>query len=135
MLPFYWSGSTVSKLKLLWGGSLLFTTQFSTIPDTHFIDLERMKGWVHPGATQWFLSRDLSGRTQNPVKWNVAELNLKQFLQVLKQHQLTKTETVQLFWVIWLLPSLSWIFSFTVLKLSCSILSDNEIDTCSAFIY
>ena len=29
----------------LQGGSLLFTTKFAEIPDTHFVDL---------GATQWF---------------------------------------------------------------------------------
>ena len=31
---------------------------FLEIPGTHFIDLGRMKGWVHLGATQWFWTRD-----------------------------------------------------------------------------
>ena len=37
-------GSTASRLEPLRGGILLFTTQFSEVPGTHFIDLERMKG-------------------------------------------------------------------------------------------
>ena len=46
MAPFYGWGSTASRLEPLWGGSLLFTTRFSEIPGTHFIDLGRTKGWV-----------------------------------------------------------------------------------------
>ena len=37
-------GSTASRLEPLRGGSLLFTTKFSEISGTHFIDLGRMKG-------------------------------------------------------------------------------------------
>ena len=44
MAPFYEWGSTVSRLELLRGGSLLFTTKFPEVPGTHFIDLGRMKG-------------------------------------------------------------------------------------------
>ena len=44
MAPFYGSGSTASRLEPVRGGSLLFTAEFSEIPDTHFIDLGRMKG-------------------------------------------------------------------------------------------
>ena len=44
MAPFYGWGSTASKLELLQGGSLLFTTKFPEIPGTHFVDLGRMKG-------------------------------------------------------------------------------------------
>ena len=44
MTPFYGWGSTASRLDPLRGGSLLFTTTFSKIPGTHFIDLRRMKG-------------------------------------------------------------------------------------------
>ena len=40
--PFYGWGSTDSRLKPLQGGSLPFTTKFSEIPGTHFIDLGRM---------------------------------------------------------------------------------------------
>ena len=54
MAPFYGWGSTDSRLQLLRGGSLLFTTKFPEIPGTHFIDLGKMKGWVDLGATQWF---------------------------------------------------------------------------------
>ena len=42
--PFHGWGSTASRLEPLRGGSLLFTTKFPEIPDTHFIDLRRMKG-------------------------------------------------------------------------------------------
>ena len=58
MAPFNGWGSTASRLKPLWGGSLLFTTKFPEIPGTHFIDLRRMKGWVDLGATQWFWTWD-----------------------------------------------------------------------------
>ena len=34
--------------------NLLFTTKFPQIPGTHFADLDRMKGWIDLGATQWF---------------------------------------------------------------------------------
>ena len=44
MAPFYGWGSTASRLEPLRGGSLLFTTTFLEIPDTHFIDQQRMKG-------------------------------------------------------------------------------------------
>ena len=54
MAPFYGWGSTASRLALLRGGSLLFTTKFPGISGTHFTDLGRMKGWVNLGATQWF---------------------------------------------------------------------------------
>ena len=43
MAPFYESGSTAPRLVPLRGGSLLFTTKFTDIPGTHFIDLGRMK--------------------------------------------------------------------------------------------
>ena len=41
---FYGWDSTASRLELLRGGSLLFTTKFPEIPGTHFINLGRMKG-------------------------------------------------------------------------------------------
>ena len=44
MAPFYGWGSTASRLALLQGGSLLFTTKFPGISGTHFTDLGRMKG-------------------------------------------------------------------------------------------
>ena len=40
--------------ELLQGDSLLFTFKFLEIPGTYLIDLERMKGGVDFGATQWF---------------------------------------------------------------------------------
>ena len=40
------------------GGCLLFTTKFPQIPGTYLINLRRMKGWVEPGASQWFLTRN-----------------------------------------------------------------------------
>ena len=39
------AGSAASRLEPLRGGSLLFSTKFLEIPDTHFIDLGRMKGY------------------------------------------------------------------------------------------
>ena len=54
MAPFYGWGSTALRLESLRGGSLLFTTKFPDISGTHFIDLERMKGRVNLGPTQWF---------------------------------------------------------------------------------
>ena len=55
MIPFYgWSSTTSKSTEPLRGGSLLFTTKFPEIPDTHLIDLGRMKGWVEDEATQWF---------------------------------------------------------------------------------
>ena len=43
--PFYGWRSTTSSLEPLWGGSFLFTTNFSEIPGTHFINLGSFKGW------------------------------------------------------------------------------------------
>ena len=42
MAPFYEWGSTASRLQPLREGSLLFTTKFTEIPGTHFIDLGRI---------------------------------------------------------------------------------------------
>ena len=67
MAPFYGWGSTASRLEPLQGGSLLFTTKFPEISGTHFTDLGRMKGWVDPGATQWFWTRD--PWIGNPAPW------------------------------------------------------------------
>ena len=44
MAPFYGWGSTSSRLEPLRGGSSLFTTKFPETPDTHLINLRRMKG-------------------------------------------------------------------------------------------
>ena len=57
MAPFYGWGSTATRLEPLRGGSLLFTIKFPDIPDTHFTNLGRMKGWANLGATQWFWTR------------------------------------------------------------------------------
>ena len=58
MAPFYGWGSTALRLEPLGGGGLLFTTKFPETPATHFIDLQRMKRWVHLGATQWIWTWD-----------------------------------------------------------------------------
>ena len=34
------------------------TTKFPEISSTHLIDLEKMKGWVDLGASQWFWTRE-----------------------------------------------------------------------------
>ena len=44
MVPFYRWSSTDSRLELLRGGNLIFTTKSPEIPGTHFINLGRMKG-------------------------------------------------------------------------------------------
>ena len=42
MAPFYGWGSTASRLEPLWGGSLLFTTEF---PDILVLTLLTSEGW------------------------------------------------------------------------------------------
>ena len=44
MAPFYGWVSTALRLEPHRGGSLLYNTTFPEIPDTHFINLGRMKG-------------------------------------------------------------------------------------------
>ena len=44
MAPFFFFGSTASRLESLRGGSLFFTNKFSEIPRTHFVDLGRING-------------------------------------------------------------------------------------------
>ena len=44
------------------------------IPGTDFIDLGRMKGWVDPGATQWFLDT-------RPLHWKSSALTTRPLLQ------------------------------------------------------
>ena len=44
MAPLYGLGSSASRLEPLRGDTLFFTTKFPEVPDTHFIDLRRMKG-------------------------------------------------------------------------------------------
>ena len=52
MASFYGWGSTASRLVLLRGSKLLFTTKFPDISGTHFIDLRRIerlsRPWSHP---------------------------------------------------------------------------------------
>ena len=54
MAPFYGRGSTVSMLKSLWEGSLLFTTKFPQIPRYSFYqpwkDERLSRPWSHPVA-------------------------------------------------------------------------------------
>ena len=57
--PFHGSGSAASRVELLQGVSLIFTTKFPEIPGSHFIYFSRMKDQVDLGATQWFLAREL----------------------------------------------------------------------------
>ena len=70
--PLFMDG--VHLLEPLWGGSLLFTTKFSEIPGTHFIDLGRMKGWVNLGATHWFWTQDPGLEIQHLNHWTIAWL-------------------------------------------------------------
>ena len=44
MAYFYGLDSTASRLEPLCRGSLLYNAKFPKNPDTHFIDLGRMKG-------------------------------------------------------------------------------------------
>ena len=75
MAPFYGWGLTASRLEPLWGGSLLFTTESPEISGTHLTDLERMKGWVNHGATQWFCTRD--SWIRNIVPWPLGHCSIK----------------------------------------------------------
>ena len=72
--PFYGWGSTASRVKPPWGGSLIFTTKFPEIPGTHFIDLGRMKGLVNLGAAHWFWTRGLW--IGNPASWPLGHYSL-----------------------------------------------------------
>ena len=57
--PFLRMGFNYPKPKEpLKGDILLFTTISPGVPSTHFINLEKMKGWVNLGATQWFWTQD-----------------------------------------------------------------------------
>ena len=71
MASFYGWGSFASRLEPLWGGSLLFTTKFSEIPGTRFINLRRMKGWADLGATQWFWTWGLVMTVSNLSNQNI----------------------------------------------------------------
>ena len=56
--PFLWMGFNCLKVtEPLQGGSTLFTIKLPDIPGAHWVDCGRMKGWVDPGATQWFWTR------------------------------------------------------------------------------
>ena len=54
------SSNYVKATELLWGDSLLFTTQSPGVLGTHFIDFGRMKGIVNLGVIQWFWTLDPS---------------------------------------------------------------------------
>ena len=69
MAPFCGWGSTASRLEPFRGSSLLLTTKFPEISGTHFINLERIKGWVNLGATRWFWTQD--PWIVNPVPWQL----------------------------------------------------------------
>ena len=57
--PLLWVGFNCLKTaEPLWGESLLFTTQFPEVPGTNLINLEKLKGWVDLGVTQWFWVQD-----------------------------------------------------------------------------
>ena len=59
--PFYGLGSTAWWLEPLKGGSLIFTIKFSEIPEPHFIDFGRLKGWVDLAAIQWSYYKTVTG--------------------------------------------------------------------------
>ena len=65
---FYGWGSTASRLKLLRGGSLFFTTKFPEIPRTHFINLGRMNDWVNLEPPTGF-EHGSPGLGIHPVPW------------------------------------------------------------------
>ena len=76
-------GSTTPRLEPLWGGSLLFTTKFSEIPGTHFMDLRRMKNWVDLVANQWFWTWD-------PLDWESSTLTTRPLLYFCKEEKRMK---------------------------------------------
>ena len=62
VVPLYYSPQTIC-----------FTTKFPGLPGTRLIDLERIKGWVDLGATQWFYIRDpWSGNAKPPLLKNIS---------------------------------------------------------------
>ena len=57
--PLLWMGFNCLKAtEAIPEDSLLFTTHPTVVPDTHLIDLKRMKGWVDVQATQLFWNQD-----------------------------------------------------------------------------
>ena len=55
---FFWWGSTAPTLEPLRGGSLYFTTKIPQTPGIHFINLEKMKGWLNYAATKRLWAQD-----------------------------------------------------------------------------
>ena len=54
-MDWLWIGfNRLKTTEQLLGGSLVFITKFPEIPDTHLIDLGKVKSLVDLGATQWF---------------------------------------------------------------------------------
>ena len=53
LYPFLWVGfNCLNATKPLRADNLLFTNKSPEIPGTHLIKPRKMKGWVHPGASQ-----------------------------------------------------------------------------------
>ena len=69
----------------LQGVSLLFTIKSPGAPGTHLIDLERIKGWVDLGTTQWFWTQDPWDFAQGRVaRWLQASDFTREYLSGLK---------------------------------------------------
>ena len=82
--PFYGWGSTTSRLEPLRGVSLLFSTQFPEMPDTHFIDLGRMKSWVELGVFRVILNT-------GTLYWESSILTTRPLLHILYKNLLQST--------------------------------------------
>ena len=52
--PFLWIWFNCLNSRATSGRQFTFTIKFPEIPNAHFINLGRMKGWVDLGATWWF---------------------------------------------------------------------------------
>ena len=57
--PVLWMGFNCLEARATTRRQFTFTTKFPQIPGPHFTDLDRMKGWIDLGATQWFWTRHL----------------------------------------------------------------------------
>ena len=55
--PFLWMGFNYLKATATSRRQFTFTIHFPEIPDTHVIDVGKVKGWVDLGAIQWFWTR------------------------------------------------------------------------------
>ena len=85
MAPFHGWGSTAWRLQSHYkkkGDSFLVTNKSPKISGTHLIDIEKIRGWVDLGVTQWLWTRDL--RIENPAISNQGQALALKVAYILK---------------------------------------------------